>query len=112
MGCLCSQIVIFNLYSKRSTFCGTLDYVPPEILKGDQYDEKVDIWSLGVLIYEMATGKAPFECPSIDPSHTEEKTMNKIIDGDLRIPISISPKLHNLINCILTTQPWRRLSLE
>lgn len=40
-----------DLFSKRQTFCGTLDYVPPEIVKGDYYDEKVDIWSLGVLCY-------------------------------------------------------------
>jgi hypothetical protein len=60
----------------------------------------------------MATGKAPFECLSIEPSHTEQKTMNRIIEGDIVIPISVSAKLHSLINCILTTQPWRRLSLE
>jgi serine/threonine protein kinase len=60
MGSLCPKIVFGYLFSKRITFCGTLDYVPPEILNGEYYDEKVDIWSLGVLIYEMATGKAPF----------------------------------------------------
>ena len=48
-------------YSKRNTFCGTLDYVPPEIIEGDFYDEKVDVWSLGILMYELSTGKAPFE---------------------------------------------------
>lgn len=60
LGCLRPKIVLYLLYSKRSTFCGTLDYVPPEIIKGNYYDEKVDIWSLGVLIYEMAIGYAPF----------------------------------------------------
>lgn len=45
---------------KRQTFCGTLDYVPPEIVNGDLYDENVDIWSLGILIYELTIGKAPF----------------------------------------------------
>jgi serine/threonine protein kinase len=47
-----------------------LDYVPPEIIKGNYYDEKVDIWSLGVLIYEMAIGYAPFETHPNDPSMT------------------------------------------
>ena len=38
------------------TFCGTLDYVSPEVVCGKDYDFKVDIWSVGVLTYEMITG--------------------------------------------------------
>lgn len=49
-------------YSKerRTTYCGTLDYVCPEILEGESYDNFVDIWAIGVLAYEMLVGKAPF----------------------------------------------------
>lgn len=36
---------------KRQTFCGTVDYVPPEIVEGNSYDERVDIWAMGVLLY-------------------------------------------------------------
>lgn len=39
------------------TFCGTLDYVSPEVVSGKDYDFKVDIWSIGVLTYELVTGK-------------------------------------------------------
>lgn len=46
---------------KRITFCGTLDYVSPEIVTGEYYDEMVDVWSVGVLCYELCTGQAPFE---------------------------------------------------
>lgn len=53
-------IVSLALCSKRSTFCGTTDYVPPEIVEGAEYDERVDIWALGVLLYELASGHAPF----------------------------------------------------
>jgi len=42
---------------KRMTFCGTLDYVSPEVVSGKDYDFKVDIWSIGVLTYELVTGK-------------------------------------------------------
>lgn len=57
---LCTNIVFTLLYSKRQTFCGTVDYVPPEIVEGSHYDERVDIWALGILLYELVAGKAPF----------------------------------------------------
>lgn len=47
----------FIKYSQRQTFCGTLDYVPPEIVTGQFYDEKADVWCLGVLCYELCTGR-------------------------------------------------------
>ena len=40
-------------FLRRTTLCGTLDYLPPEMLNGNGYDEKIDLWCLGVLTYEM-----------------------------------------------------------
>ena len=45
---------------RRNTYCGTLDYVSPEIIEGDGYDDSVDIWCIGVLTYELLVGKTPF----------------------------------------------------
>lgn len=57
---------------RRSTLCGTLDYLPPEMIEGKTHDEKVDLWSLGVLCYEFLVGKPPFE------AKTHEETYRRI----------------------------------
>lgn len=45
----------------RSTIIGTPVYKPPEQIEGNKYDEKVDIWALGIISYEMLVGKHPFK---------------------------------------------------
>ena len=46
---------------RRKTLCGTLDYLPPEMVENKDHNEKVDHWALGVLAYEFLVGKPPFE---------------------------------------------------
>ena len=45
----------------RDTFCGTPLYISPELLLGNSYDRQVDIWALGVMMYEFLTGRIPFK---------------------------------------------------
>ena len=45
----------------RSTFCGTVEYMAPEIVGSENYDYGVDIWSLGILLYELLYGHSPFK---------------------------------------------------
>ena len=47
--------------NRRQTLCGTLDYLPPEMVDDLPHDNKVDIWSLGILCYEFIVGNPPFE---------------------------------------------------
>jgi serine/threonine protein kinase len=47
--------------NRRTTLCGTLDYLPPEMVEGKEHNEKVDHWALGVLAYEFLCGVPPFE---------------------------------------------------
>jgi serine/threonine protein kinase len=47
--------------TRRQTFCGTLDYLAPELIEGQSYTYTVDNWQLGVLLYEMLVGAAPFQ---------------------------------------------------
>ncbi|KAH1305889.1 hypothetical protein KXV68_003028 [Aspergillus fumigatus] len=79
---------------RRHTQCGTLDYLPPEMVdprKCDKpYDQKVDIWSLGVLLYEFLVGRAPFE-------DTPVMTQRRIAKGDMTVPSFVSPEAKDLI---------------
>jgi len=73
--------------------CGTLDYLPPEMLRGKDdnwYSEKVDLWSLGVLTYEFLCGEAPFE-------DTPVMTQRRIARGEMTIPAFVSPEARDLI---------------
>ena len=47
--------------NRRKTLCGTLDYLPPEMVEYKEHNEKVDHWALGVLTYEFIVGSPPFE---------------------------------------------------
>lgn len=49
--------------SVRHTFCGTRDYLAPEMILKSGHDEKLDVWTIGILTFELLTGKAPFSPP-------------------------------------------------
>jgi serine/threonine protein kinase len=49
-----------NSIGGRTTFCGTVDYMPPEMIGNKPHDHRVDIWCLGILLYELVHGYAPF----------------------------------------------------
>ncbi|OKL61220.1 Serine/threonine-protein kinase ark1 [Talaromyces atroroseus] len=79
---------------RRITKCGTLDYLPPEMVDPrrcqNPYDEKIDLWSLGVLMYELLVGSAPFE-------DTPSMTQKRIARGDMKIPSFVSSEAKDLI---------------
>jgi aurora kinase len=52
---------VHSLGARRTTFCGTLDYLPPEMCEGKDHDYNADTWTLGVLTYEFLVGSPPFE---------------------------------------------------
>jgi serine/threonine protein kinase len=52
---------VHSVTNRRRTICGTLDYLAPELIQGQPYTFTVDNWQLGVLLYEMLVGHAPFQ---------------------------------------------------
>lgn len=78
--------------SRRATLCGTLDYLPPEMVEGKTHDKQVDLWSLGVLCYECLVGKPPFE------ASTFEETYLNIRQVRYRFPPHVSAGARDLIS--------------
>lgn len=94
--------------SRSKTMGGTTDYFAPEMLTNpeNEHDEKVDVWALGVLLYELLAGKAPFETDST------ENTCQRIRDHDLHFPAdSIRPDARDLIRKFLVADPDKRIAL-
>uniref|UniRef100_A0A1A8GEE6 non-specific serine/threonine protein kinase n=1 Tax=Nothobranchius korthausae TaxID=1143690 RepID=A0A1A8GEE6_9TELE len=94
--------------SRRTTLCGTLDYLPPEMIEGKTHDEKVDLWSLGVLCYEFLVGHPPFE------AKTHEETYRKISRVEYTYPpqSSISAGAKDLVARLLKHNPLHRLPIQ
>lgn len=92
--------------SRRTTLCGTLDYLPPEMIEGRHHDEKVDLWSLGILCYEFLVGNPPFEAES----NTE--TYRRITKVDLHFPSYVTEGAKDLVRKLLQHDPFKRLSLD
>ncbi|KAK8114309.1 serine/threonine-protein kinase 6 [Apiospora kogelbergensis] len=95
--------------NRRQTMCGTLDYLPPEMIKpggsDNFYNEKVDLWSLGVLAYEFLVGEAPFE-------DTPVMTQRRIARADMTIPSFVSPEARDIIKKLLVLDPDKRIPLD
>lgn len=83
--------------SVRSTICGTYEYMPPEIVNEQFHTSKVDIWALGILLYEMLHGRAPFKASNL----TEIK--QEINSKNIRIKKDVSDKAANLLTKLLAT---------
>ena len=90
---------------KRTTLCGTPVYMAPEIIREQPHDEKVDIWCIGVLLFELTTGTLPFQ------GETTEALKNNILNLKISWPKDINLDAKNLIIKILKIEPDQRISL-
>lgn len=94
-----------TISNKRKTMCGTLDYLPPEMVDGKSYDDSVDQWCLGILCFEFLVGNPPFDAPNTEIMYEKIRRLSIVY------PPFMSTKSKNLISQLLQKDCKSRIRL-
>jgi serine/threonine protein kinase len=95
-----------NIYKKRVTCCGTFEYMAPEVVYGLEHDYRIDIWALGVLLYELLHGRAPFK------GRTKAEIERSLSVYPFEMSDIVSFQAKDLLLRILRRNPAERMSME
>uniref|UniRef100_A0A0E0KDC7 non-specific serine/threonine protein kinase n=1 Tax=Oryza punctata TaxID=4537 RepID=A0A0E0KDC7_ORYPU len=93
----------FDENTRSNSMCGTVEYMAPEIVQGRGHDKAADWWSVGILLFEMLTGKPPFV------GGNRDKVQQKIVKEKIKLPAYLSSEVHSLLKGLLHKEAGRRL---
>lgn len=91
---------------KHVTMCGTPNYISPEVASREVHGLPADVWGLGCMLYTLLVGSPPFHTQHV------KTTLNKVINGDFKIPAELSLQAQDLLLKLLCKDPSKRITLK
>ncbi|KAK0039185.1 serine/threonine protein kinase [Biomphalaria pfeifferi] len=98
---------VHNADKRRMTFCGTMEYLAPEMVNNEMHNGSIDLWCLGILTYEFLIGKTPFE----SKNRNMREAYKKISSLKYSIPETVGSNASDFISRLLVLNPGDRMDL-